>query len=114
MLNNLRYQQSMNGASAMPEGPPIRNTADMLRAALEGRRVERFRSSFKKAALEGWPGKVEGQVVRAVRAHGKNLFVDFANGWTLYTHMLMWGAWHVYAQGEPWRKEARKARAVIE
>jgi endonuclease-8 len=26
----------------------------------------------------------------------------------------MWGAWHVYAQGEPWRKEARKARLILE
>jgi endonuclease VIII len=26
----------------------------------------------------------------------------------------MWGAWHVYAQGDPWRKEARKARVVLE
>jgi endonuclease-8 len=98
----------------MPEGPTIRNTADMLRAALVGQRVEHFRSSFKKAAAEDWAGKVTGQVVRAVRAHGKNLFIDFENGWTLYTHMLMWGAWHVYKPGEPWRKEARKARAVIE
>jgi endonuclease VIII len=58
-------------------------------------------------------GQCIGQV-RAVRAHGKNLFIDFANDWTLYTHMLMWGAWHVYAQGEPWRREARKARVVLE
>ena len=28
--------------------------------------------------------------------------------------MMMWGAWHVYAQGEPWRREARKARVVLE
>jgi endonuclease-8 len=98
----------------MPEGPTIRNTADILRTVLVGRRVEHFRSSFKKAAAEDWTGKVTGQVVRAVRAHGKNLFIDFENGWTLYTHMLMWGAWHVYDRGEPWRKEARKARVVIE
>jgi endonuclease-8 len=98
----------------MPEGPTIRNTADMLRDALAGRQISRFHSSLKKAAAEGWAEKIAGQRVRAVRAHGKNLFIDFENDWTLYTHMLMWGAWHVYAQGEPWRKEARKARLAIE
>jgi endonuclease VIII len=98
----------------MPEGPTIRNTADLLRDALVGQQITRFHSALKKAAAEGWAEKISGQWVRSVRAHGKNLFIDFANDWTLYTHMLMWGAWHVYAQGEPWRKEARKARVVLE
>jgi endonuclease-8 len=98
----------------MPEGPSIRNTADMLREALAGQQITHFQSALKKAAAEGWAEKIIGQCVRAVRAHGKNLFIDFANDWTLYTHMLMWGAWHVYTQGEPWRKEARKARVVLE
>lgn len=98
----------------MPEGPTIRNTADQLRAALTGQQITYFHSPLKKAAAEGWAEKITGQCVRAVRAHGKNLFIDFANDWTLYTHMLMWGAWHVYAQGEPWRREARKARVVLE
>src|SRR6185503_10616362 len=98
----------------MPEGPTIRHTADLLRDALEGQLITRFHSPLKKAAAEGWAEKICSQHVHAVRAHGKNLFIDFANDWTLYTHMLMWGAWHVYSQGEPWRKEARKARAVLE
>jgi endonuclease VIII len=98
----------------MPEGPTIRNTADLLRETLGGQRITNFSSRLKKAAAEDWAEKITGQRVCAVRAHGKNLFIDFANDWTLYTHMLMWGAWHVYAQGEPWRKEARKARVVLE
>lgn len=98
----------------MPEGPTIRNTADLLRDALVDQAITRFHSPLKKAAAEGWAEKISGQDVRAVRSHGKNLFIDFANGWTLYTHMLMWGAWHVYDQGAPRRKEARKARLVLE
>jgi endonuclease VIII len=98
----------------MPEGPTIRHTADLLREALEGQPITRFHSPLKKAAAEGWADKITGQQVRAPRAHGKNLFIDFANDWTLYTHMLMWGAWHVYRQGEPWRREVRKARVVLE
>jgi endonuclease VIII len=98
----------------MPEGPTIRNTADMLRQMLAGQQITRFHSPLKKAAAEGWAEKITGQCVQAVRVHGKNLFIDFGSGWTLYTHMLMWGAWHGYAQGEPWRKDARKARVVLE
>jgi endonuclease VIII len=98
----------------MPEGPTIRHTADLLRDVLESQQIMRFQSPLKKATIESWAEKISGQSVRMVRAHGKNLFIDFANDWTLYTHMLMWGAWHVYAQGEPGRKEARKARVVLE
>ncbi|HMQ32401.1 MAG TPA: DNA-formamidopyrimidine glycosylase family protein [Chloroflexaceae bacterium] len=98
----------------MPEGPTIRHTADQLRDALEGRQIARFHSPLKKAAAEGWAEKIVGQPVRAVHAHGKNLFIDFANDWTLYTHMMMWGVWHVYAESEAWRREAGKARVVLE
>lgn len=98
----------------MPEGPTIRNTADLLRDTLVRQPITDFHSPLKKAVAEGWAEKLLNQQARAVRSHGKNLFIDFENGWTLYTHMLMWGAWHVYAQGEPWRKEARKARVVLE
>ncbi len=105
---------STSARTAMPEGPTIRHTADLLRDALEGQQITRLHSSLKKVATEGWAEKITGQAVRAVRAHGKNLFIDFANDWTLYTHMMMWGAWHIYAQSEPWRREARKARVVFE
>lgn len=97
----------------MPEGPSVRVTADTLRAALAGQRIEQITSRFKKAAAEDWRGKIEGQTVEAVRVHGKNIFIDFTSGWTLYTHFLMWGSWHVYARDEPWLKEERKARVVL-
>ena len=98
----------------MPEGPTIRNTADALREALAGQRVECFHSPLKKAASEGWAEKIAGRRVLTVRSHGKNLFVEFDSGWVLYTHMLMWGSWHVYAPGETWAKEERKARVVLQ
>ena len=97
----------------MPEGPTIRNTADRLREVLAGRRIEHAQSPLKKAAAEDWTGKLTGRLVLDVRSHGKNLFVDFDGGWTLYTHMMMWGTWHVYTRDEPWRKEASKARVVL-
>jgi hypothetical protein len=44
-----------------------------------GQQITRFHSTLKKAAAEGWAEKISGQCVRSVRAHGKNLFIDFAN-----------------------------------
>jgi formamidopyrimidine-DNA glycosylase len=76
----------------MPEGPTIRHTADQLRAALEGQPITCFHSPLKKAAGEGWAEKIAGQAVRRARAW-QEPGIDFTNDWTLYTHMLMWGAW---------------------
>jgi len=98
----------------MPEGPTIKVTADRLRAALLHCRIKRFSCRYKKAAVEEWAEKIVEQQVVDVRSHGKNLFIEFESGWVLYTHMLMWGSWHVYAPGEPWTKEERKARVVLE
>ena len=97
----------------MPEGPTIRVTADKLRDALLGRRIAHFFCRYKKALAEAWAAKIDGCCVVAVRSRGKNLFVEFDSGWVLYTHMLMWGSWHVYEVGEPWTKEERKARVVL-
>jgi endonuclease-8 len=97
----------------MPEGPSIKIAANQLRAALEHQPIRHFSSRFKKAAAEDWDSKISGHCIEAVRTHGKNLFFDFDSGWTLYSHMLMWGSWHVYTHGEEWRKEAKKARVIL-
>jgi endonuclease VIII len=98
----------------LPEGPNIKNMGDRLREALEGQPITGVRSRFKKAKLENWPLYIEGQSVTAVRTHGKNLFIDLSNGYSIYSHMLMWGSWHIYAPGQPWTKEDRLARLVLE
>lgn len=98
----------------MPEGPSIKNMADRLRAALEGQTINAVRSRYKKAREENWPEHIERQTVIAVRSHGKNLFIDLSNGYTVYSHMLMWGSWHIYRPGEEWQKEERLARLVLE
>jgi endonuclease-8 len=97
----------------MPEGPTIKVTADMLRQALQNRTIQAFSSPLKKTVAEDWRGKIEGQRVDAVRSVGKHLLIEFSSNYVLYTHMLMWGAWHVYAPGEEWRKPANRARVVL-
>jgi formamidopyrimidine-DNA glycosylase len=43
-------------------------------------------SRFKKAIAEEWQPRIEGAQVEAVRSHGKNVFIDFSSGYTLYSH----------------------------
>jgi endonuclease VIII len=97
----------------MPEGHSVRLAADQLREVLAGRTIIHFQSSFKKAIAEEWVSQIQGYTVNTVRSHGKNLFIDFSSGWTMYTHFLMWGSWHVYSVGAPWLKEERKARVIL-
>lgn len=98
----------------MPEGPTIKNMADRLRTALEGQPIQAARSRFKKAKLENWPALIQGQTVTAVRSHGKNLFIDLSNGYSIYSHMMMWGSWRIYQPEQAWDKEERLARLVLE
>jgi endonuclease-8 len=49
-----------------------------------------------------------------VESEGKNVLMHFSHGYTLVTHMRMTGVWHVYAQGERWRKSPGAARVVVD
>jgi endonuclease-8 len=115
---NVRWQsfcfnKHRRGNIEMPEGPTIRNMADRLRDALLGQPIIKIASRYKKAKTENWAEKIEGQRVVAVRSHGKNLFIELSNGYSIYSHMLMWGSWHIYAPDEEWAKEERLSRLVL-
>jgi len=92
----------------MPEGDTILRAARTLAKVLAGRTVVRF------ASRKRFDRKVEGRVITAVDAHGKNLFIRFDDGRALHTHMQMTGSWHVYRPGERWQKSEGAARVVIE
>jgi endonuclease-8 len=94
----------------MPEGDTLFRTAVVLRDALRGRKVTAARGRPDGAAL----GRVVGSKVSRVESQGKHLLVDFDNGLTLHTHLRMHGSWHRYRTGEPWRRSASRAVAVIE
>lgn len=98
----------------MPEGPPINNMADQLRTALTGQVITVVRSRYKKAREEDWPTILVSRSIEGVRSHGKNLFIELSGGYTIYSHMLMWGSWHIYEPGEEWRKAKKLARLVLE
>lgn len=95
----------------MPEGDSLFKYAARLRPVLVGKMIQR-------AEARG-PGRVPrveaivGATCTGVRAAGKNLIITFDNGLALRGHLRMYGSWHIYAPGEPWRKPVREARLVL-
>ena len=90
----------------MPEGDTIRRTAAALRERVGGRIVTAARP-IRLASLAG-------RTLEAVEPVGKHLLMRFSDGWTLHSHMRMTGSWHLYRQGERWRRPEHLARAVLE
>lgn len=93
----------------MPEGDTIFRTAAALRTSLVGRRVTAARTTTTAAVQ-----RLVGETVEEVEARGKHLLIRCTGNVTLHTHMKMTGVWHVYGDGDAWRKPASRARVVIE
>jgi endonuclease VIII len=92
----------------VPEGDTIHRAAIRLRPALAGHQLTRFEAP----RLVGDRPRL-GDRIDDVEARGKHLLVHFGPGLTLRTHMKMTGSWHLYREGERWRKGAHLARAVV-
>lgn len=90
----------------MPEGDTIFRAATTLRKALQGARVTRF------CGEKLGRGPV-GERILDVIARGKNLLVQFENGRTLRTHLMAHGSWHLYREGERWRRPDFQARVEL-
>ena len=93
----------------MPEGDTLFNTALKLRPALVGEPLTgisvRARGMYRLRI---------GDVVRSVEAVGKFLEIVVERGLALRTHLHMTGVWHLYEQGERWRRPRHLARAVLD
>lgn len=90
-------------------------TAEVLRAALLGRRITAARAQ-PQPGLRRVPDltRVIGASVQSVEARGKHLLIGFENGLTLRSHLRMSGSWHRYRPGEAWRRPMRQASAILE
>ena len=99
----------------MPEGDTIFRTAEVLRAALVGRRITAARAQ-PGPGLQRVPdlSRVIGSTVATVEARGKHVLIGFEGGRTLRTHLPMTGSWHRYRPGERWRLPMRQATAILE
>jgi endonuclease VIII len=89
--------------STMPEGDTLYKTATVLRAALAGKTVKAASAPRGGPQME----RVVGATVSSVDSYGKNLVIRFDNGLALRTHLRMWGSWHRYRPGQPWRMPGR-------
>ncbi len=94
----------------MPEGDNVARIADVLGAVLVGREVVAARGRPGGARLE----RVVGAIVESVEARGKHLLIGFSGGLALHSHLGLTGSWHRYRRGEPWRRPASRAVAVLE
>jgi len=110
----MTYRSSTDN-SHMPEGDTIFRTAEVLRAALLGRRITAARAQ-PQAGLRSVPdlSRLIGASVASVEARGKHLLIGFENGLTMRSHLRMRGSWHRYRPGEPWRLPLRRASAILE
>jgi endonuclease-8 len=92
----------------MPEGDTIYKLAAYLDAQLRDATLRRVRLQPRFGPSTG------PRCVRRVTSEGKHLFVTFDDATQLRSHLGMYGAWHRYGYGEPWRKPARQASVVLE
>lgn len=92
----------------MPEGDTINRAAAALRTALVGRPLR----SFDAPRLVG-PAPSVGRIVESVKSHGKHLEIRFDDDLILHTHMRMTGSWHLYREGERWRRPLRQVRVSL-
>lgn len=99
----------------MPEGDTIFRTAEVLRAALVGRRITAARAQARPG-LRRVPDltRLVGALVVSVEPRGKHLLIGFDNGLTLRSHLRMTGSWHRYGPGQRWRRPSFAASAVLE
>ena len=89
----------------MPEGDSLARAARRLQV-LVGERVE-VETPHPRAAVKRLAERLDGRMLLAVEAAGKNLLLRFEDGVVLRSHLRMSGRWQVRARGSklagrPW------------
>jgi endonuclease-8 len=89
----------------VPEGDTLHRTAARLQI-LVGERIE-AESPHPRARAAGVAGAIDGKVLEAVEAVGKNLLLRFEGGVTVRNHLRLRGRWRVVRRGStrtgrPW------------
>jgi endonuclease-8 len=92
----------------VPEGDTIYAVCQLLSAELTGAGPVRVRLRRLDA------GVLCGRTIVRLWSKGKHLFMGFDNGLVLRSHLGLYGSWHRYAPGEPWRKPEWQASVVVE
>lgn len=92
----------------MPEGDSAFRVARSLHEALSDRVLTQFQ--VRTSRLAG--ADLTGSRVGSVEAYGKHVLIRI-DQWSLHSHMLMDGTWHLYRPGKRWRRPAHQARIVL-
>ncbi|MDP3968775.1 MAG: DNA-formamidopyrimidine glycosylase family protein [Nocardioides sp.] len=99
----------------MPEGDTVWRAAHRLDEALSGRVLTA--SDFRVPQLA--TSDLAGRAVLSTVPRGKHLLTRVAPGpggeepLTVHTHLKMEGVWHVYAEGERWRRPGHLLRVRL-
>jgi endonuclease-8 len=92
----------------MAEGDSILRVARRLDESLVGGRVSVRTPGQRRPS--GLPAsELDGRTLESVESRGKHLLLHFDGSLALHSHLGMRGMWHVYADGERWRRPARQA-----
>lgn len=83
----------------VPEGDTLHRAANRLQV-LVGQRIEAS-SPHPRAQAEGVAARIDGRVLTAVEAYGKNLLLRFEGGIVVRSHLRMSGRWTLRPRGEP-------------
>lgn len=100
----------------MPEGPEVRRHADALHNALCGEPLVDLTARTRQAKtwLVEHGDVLMGKRVEQVVSHGKNLVGRIENGFYFYSHLMMWGRWHILDPPPPVLVDRReRARIVV-
>ena len=77
----------------MPEGPEIRQAADLIEAAIAQQPTTGVFFAFDH--LKPYEAKLTGATVQAIATYGKALMTHFDNGLCVYSHNQLYGKWMV-------------------
>jgi endonuclease-8 len=94
----------------MPEGDTVHQAAKRLHGALAGKALTRCDLRVPRYAT----ADLTGRTVLDVTPRGKHLLTRIEGGLTLHSHLMMDGAWKVFAAGQRWSGgPAHQIRAIL-
>jgi endonuclease VIII len=83
----------------VPEGDTIHRIAARMRAALEGREIERAEAPGPRSPIHGRASTLEGRTLESVEARGKHMIAHFSGDLVLHSHLGINGSWLISADG---------------
>lgn len=97
----------------MAEGDSVFRMARRIERAIGGRTLELAEAPNPRSPLRSTAGRLTGMKLDRAETRGKHLFLRTDGDLLVHAHMGMNGAWHVYGDGEEWRRPRRMAWLIL-